>query len=254
MIKRIALLLFIGLAFWSCEESDGESGELKLIFSSVNDGETLTANPSIFLKFSTNIPVETFKADSIQNLFSFDGELSYTYPLYKVINSDWIKVNGGNQTFFYNPINYTCVLTPFTTELYPDGTGEGLSLVGFNQLMIGDEMITFEYDENYEMKVVPNPYIWNPLDIETDFDRKIKFTHLLEICFLDIYNADNSEFIIRLSHYSEYDGNLWWDLKDNNGQEIPTGFYTYIMGSYFLENESLIEVTRGYFIINQPIE
>lgn len=251
MRRYISLLLFIGLAFLGCDESDEEGGELKLIFSSVNDGEKLTSNPSIFLKFSTNILDETFKADSIQNLFSFDGELSYTYPLYKVINSDWIRVNGVNQTFFYNPINYTCVLTPFTTELYPDGTGEGLSLVGFNQLMIGDEMITFEYDENYEMKVVPNPYIWNPLGIETF--GKIRFIHLPEMCFLDIYNADNSEFIIRLSHYSEY-GNLWWDLKDNNGQEIPTGFYTYIMGSYFLENESLIEVTRGYFIINQPIE
>ena len=70
---------------------------------------------------------------------------------------------------------------------------------------------------------------------------------------MDIYNADNSEYIIRLSHNSVY-GNLWSDLKDNNGQRIPSGFYTYIMGSYFLENESLIEVTKGYFIINQPIE
>ena len=45
--------------------------------------------------------------------------------------------------------------------------------------------------------------------------------------------------------------NLWWDLKDNHGQEIESGFFTYVMGAYFSEDGSLIEVTRGYFIINK---
>ena len=263
MVRYISLPLFIGLVFWGCEESDEESGELKLIFSSVNDGEKLTANPSIFLKFSTNIPDETFKADSIQSHFSinvndttnFDGELSYAYPISLIINSDWIRINGVNQTFFYNSTNHSCVLTPFTTEFYPEGTGDGLSLIGFNQMMIGDEIITFEYDENYAMKVVPNPYIVNPFEgDETENSRRLRFTHLLNICFLDIYNADNSEFIIRLSHNNSESSNLWWDLKDNHGQEIESGFFTYVMGAYFSEDGSLIEVTRGYFIINKVIE
>ena len=39
MRRYLSLLLFIGLAFWSCEQSDDDD-ELQLVYSSIIDGES----------------------------------------------------------------------------------------------------------------------------------------------------------------------------------------------------------------------
>ena len=76
------------------------------------------------------------------------------------------------------------------------------------------------------IKVVPNPYIVRSRFNETSISRKLRFTNLPQECRISIFTV-TGELIRVLEHFSQFDGNEWWDLRTANNQEVAPGLYIY---------------------------
>ena len=272
MKKYLFIVLLVGV--WSCGNEDEE--ELKLIFSSINDGDTLSYIPNgILLKFSDNISRNLFDAESINimgdrgitipDTINVDGSLALEIDsnFYKIENSNFIKVNNEPQTFIYDSTDATCLLLKFNNEFYPDGTGEGLSILeGENILIIGNEYFS-EYinfsvgitvinpylpvDPLYDIGTVPNPYQKSSSFNETEHLRLIRFTNLPENCLIDIYEIENGYKVNRIIHNSQTSGNAWWECRGFNNVVVPSGFYQYQFGIDTTSNGDLEQLSIGYF-------
>ena len=259
MRRYISLLLFIGLAFWSCEEEQ-EDDALELVYSSINDGEVVESPSGIILKFSKEISDEIFDAVSIENY----GDLGIQVPdtididdnlqsldlvdyIFLINHSNFIKLNNQPQSFLYDSNTKFCLLVGFNTELFPDGTGEGFApIVGDNKLEIGDNEINFSFYSNSSVRVVPNPYVPHSGFLEPEPIRRIRFSNLPEIAIIDIYQLDNEQHKRRLIQSNGYSANLWWDLRDFSNQEISSGFYFYRLGADTTDTGYLNYLTSGY--------
>ena len=272
MKKYLFIVLLVGV--WSCE--DGNEEELKLIFSSINDGDTLSYIPNgILLKFSDNISRNLFDAASINimgdreitilDTINVDGSLSLAIDsnFYKIENSNFIKVNNEPQTFLYDSTNATCLLLKFTNEYYPDGTGEGLSLLeGENILIIGNEYFS-EYinfsigitvinpylpvEPLYDIGTYPNPYQESSSFDETVHLRQIRFKNLPENCLIDIYEIENGYKVNRIIHNSQTSGVARWEFRGFNNVVVPSGFYQYQFGVDTTNSGDLEQLSIGYF-------
>tara|TARA_Y100000996_G_scaffold179145_1_gene139969 strand:- start:24 stop:3764 length:3741 start_codon:yes stop_codon:yes gene_type:complete len=77
-----------------------------------------------------------------------------------------------------------------------------------------------------DIKVVPNPYIMHSGFNETEFVRSIRFTHLPQKCSIHIYTV-SGEKVNTLNYESVDDGNLFWDLRTINNQEVAPGLYVF---------------------------
>ncbi len=85
--------------------------------------------------------------------------------------------------------------------------------------------------EELEMvKVVPNPYIVSSEFNESKHVKKMRFTHLPQQCKITIYTI-TGEKINELEHDDPYEGNLWWNLRTLNNQEVAPGLYIYTVES-----------------------
>ena len=256
---RKYLLPILMFCFWSCEEAD----EFKMTYSSLSDGGVYNMNSGVLLKFSDYISDDTFDAESIGNLGDLGAVVADTndvdgtfqkfgIPDYmiRINNSNFIKLNNEPQTFIYNSKTNSCLLVGITSELFPDGTGQGFSPnESNNQLTVGDEKIVFTKSQDNLYNIVPNPYI-----IVSGFDelthlRQLRFTHLDEFNIIDIYRIDDDYYIRRLIHNSPESGNAWWDLRDFANQPVSSGFYLYRVGTDTLSNGYLNYSTSGYFSI-----
>jgi hypothetical protein len=79
------------------------------------------------------------------------------------------------------------------------------------------------------VKVVPNPYIVNSGPFNEEFyKKKIRFTRLPAKCTITIFSI-SGEKVRELHHDDVDDGNLWWDLRSYNNQEIAPGLYIYVV-------------------------
>ncbi|SVD11460.1 uncharacterized protein METZ01_LOCUS364314, partial [marine metagenome] len=78
----------------------------------------------------------------------------------------------------------------------------------------------------HTIKVVPNPYIVESGLNETEYMSRIRFTNLPIKCKIEIYTV-SGELVYSISHYSETDGNEFWDLRSINNQEASPGLYLY---------------------------
>jgi hypothetical protein len=77
-----------------------------------------------------------------------------------------------------------------------------------------------------QIRVVPNPYIVHSDYNETEYKKRIRFTHLPNKCTITVFTV-SGEKVRELSHDSSIDGNLWWDLRSYNNQEVAPGLYIY---------------------------
>ena len=257
----IVLLVF----FWSCED---EKSETKIVFSSVNNGDALNYKPnSIILSFNDRLTENDFDADSYENYKSIyaspsvpdtidvDGALILDLVdyFYKVENSNFIKLNNQPQTFIYDSTTKTCLLMAFTTELFPDGTGEGLSLQeGDNQLLIGPfNEINFSVNQTNinDVKVVPNISLPSLGFNESEHLRAVRFTHLPENAIIDIFNAEEDYYVNRIIFANQFSGSTWWDLRDFNNSEVSSGIYRYSFGIDTTNTGDLNKLQMGYFLI-----
>ncbi|RPG61465.1 MAG: hypothetical protein CBD98_003630 [Flavobacteriaceae bacterium TMED238] len=258
----IVLLVF----FWSCED---EKSETKIIFSSVNNGDALNYKPnSIILSFNDRLTENDFDADSYENYKSIyaspsvpdtidvDGTLILDLVdyFYKVENSNFIKLNNQPQTFIYDSTTKTCLLMAFTTEFFPDGTGEGLSLQeGDNQLIIGAfNEINFSVNQTNinDVKVVPNISVPSLGFFESEHMREVRFTYLPENAIIDIFKVEEGYYVNRIIHNNQlFFGNIPWDLRDFNNSEVSSGIYQYSFGIDTTNTGDLIKLKMGYFLI-----
>jgi hypothetical protein len=78
------------------------------------------------------------------------------------------------------------------------------------------------------VKVVPNPYIVHSKYNETLYKKQVRFTRLPEKCTITIFTI-TGEKVQKLNHYDPYDGNEWWDLKNQQGEFIAPGLYIYVV-------------------------
>ena len=79
-----------------------------------------------------------------------------------------------------------------------------------------------------EITVVPNPYIVHSDFNETQYKKKIRFTHLPKKCTITIFTV-TGEKVRKLNHDHATDGNTWWDLRSYNNQEVAPGLYIYVV-------------------------
>ena len=76
------------------------------------------------------------------------------------------------------------------------------------------------------VKVVPNPYVAHSHFNETEYVRKIYFTNLPSKCKITIYTI-NAEKVATLNHDSLTSGDMDWDMRTMNNQEISPGLYLF---------------------------
>ena len=241
-----------------CEEEDNS---LRLINSSINNGSILDSESGVFLRFSRKISDEEFDAETINSYSDYTIDLPDTIDvddnfyqtdlvsfIYFIDNSNYIKLNNQPQSFIYDSRHNYVLLFDITTELFPSGTDLGFQPNnGTNILIIGDEEIQFSYDPTFDLRIVPNPYIQNSGFNEHEFLKQIRFTNLPEFAIIDIYKINGEEFIHRLIHDSSDSGNLSWDLRNYNNQEILSGFYIYRIGTDTTDSGYLNYLINGYF-------
>ena len=232
---------------------------MELIYSSINDGDILdNYSGGVFLKFSREISNEEFDAVSVNNssqidvadTIDVDSNLinDFVEHMYFVDSSNYIRLNNQPQTFIYDSNNKYCLLIGITTEYFPDGTGEGFSPnIGANTLKIGDNEINFTINTTSAVSCVPNPYRESSGFKETETYRVIRFTNATN-SIIDIYQIDNEAFIRRLIH-NEDNGNLWWDLRNSNNEEVISGIYAYRVGTDTTSGGYLNYFTESYFSI-----
>ena len=79
-----------------------------------------------------------------------------------------------------------------------------------------------------EVRVVPNPYVVRSLFNETEYIKRMRFTHLPQNCKITIFTI-SGEIVRELEHHDPYEGNLWWDLRSKNNQEVAPGLYIYVV-------------------------
>ena len=81
-----------------------------------------------------------------------------------------------------------------------------------------------------EITVVPNPYVAHSDFNETQYLKKIRFTHVPAQCKINIYTM-TGERVNVLEHNDLDDGSKEWDLRTINNQEVSPGLYIYTVES-----------------------
>ncbi len=81
-------------------------------------------------------------------------------------------------------------------------------------------------EELSNVRVVPNPYIVHSEFREGEYLRKIRFTGLSSHCTITIYTI-TGELVQTIQHDDESNGNVFWDLRTVNNQEVAPGLYIF---------------------------
>ena len=157
-----------------------------------------------------------------------DGiEYTYSVTAYDMgIAPDYTLVfnpeNGVIDTSYYsaNPLHFA---TPNGYQFIE--TGRGTSANDKNFVTVTSGPVATESLTN-NIKVVPNPYIVHSNFNETEYTRKIRFTHLPQKCKITIFTI-SGEKVNTLNHDDVEDGSLFWNLRTMNNQEIAPGLYIY---------------------------
>ena len=262
-------LFIVLLVVWSCEDEKNETliNYTLVNFSSINNGDVLSYKPnSIILSFKDHLTENDFDADSYENYKSFysgslipdsidvDPDLlpNLVDNFFKVENSNFIKLNNQPQTFIYDSTTRTCLLTTFTSELYPDGNGEGLSLQeGENVLLIGaiDE-INFSANQTYidNINVVPNPWVTRVALPEGGVSERVRFINIPNNAIIDIFRVEDDYYVNRIFNDNQNDVK-WWYLRNFNNSELSSGIYQYNFGLDTTNTGDLNNLQKGYFLI-----
>ncbi len=176
----------------------------------------------------TNIDSAHYTGNNIYLTFSAPIDISQfliveSYDSLKLLNqsSSGIKINGGSYDFWYDmQSNTISFITNVTTMPEPDGTGEGIQLNPTNELdifnltlengCILNQTINFDYIAN-DIKVVPNP----STELMESMN-KIRFTHLPEVCTIEIYST-HSDILDIIDHNDAFDSNEFWEITQGSG-------------------------------------
>ena len=86
------------------------------------------------------------------------------------------------------------------------------------------------YDSDYglsQINVVPNPYIVHSEYAETEWVRKIRFTHVPPGATITIFTISGEKVVALTADESSADGSLFWNLRSVNNQEVAPGLYLF---------------------------
>ena len=181
-----------------------------------------------------------------------------TTNIYKVSNE---LVFGVNCPLIYDD-NYKTLSGYEVINLdWPDGTGEECHPLYLNNIQSTEGSFLSSdinlISSNSDINTIPNPYYSISAFNESEYQDRIRFSHLPTSCTINIYNG-NGEIINTLYHEDEFDGNLWWDLKDINENNISSGIYFYEIiniASSDGEIDTIDEmIHQGSAIILMPLE
>ena len=123
-----------------------------------------------------------------------------------------------------------------TQKWYVDGD---YWIADMSMLGQGQEVTQSDMDK---INVVPNPYI-----VYSDYNRSpnsLRFTHLPKSCSIKVYTV-SGELVNVLNHNDLYDGDHFWDLKNDNGKVISPGLYIYIVK----EEETGLEFVGKFAVV-----
>jgi len=122
--------------------------------------------------------------------------------------------------------------------LYPWRDGDYLIVHPYKWFADGDawvvdlaklgEMDRNPTDDLNKIKVVPNPYMVQSKFNESAGNHLLRFARLPNVCDISIYTI-SGEFVDKFTHNDPYDGNEWWDLKNQRGEFVSPGLYIYVV-------------------------
>ena len=237
-LDKLKRVLFIALlVVFGCEDKDKTSN---VIYSSIEDGDNISTNGGLIIQFSESMDLNIFEADAIitsnyVDIVDIDENYEGNYsdevdtlplPIFKIQNSNYIRLNHEPQTFYYDPTTFTCAFIRITNESYPDGTGEGFNIQeGNNEFIIGDlYSLNFYGINSYEIKAVPNPFLQS-YHLEQNA-MAVRFTNLPQYCVINILTS-TGELVKTWERENLYDSHEWWNLKNEDGEDIVSGIYRY---------------------------
>jgi len=94
-----------------------------------------------------------------------------------------------------------------------------------------------------KIKVVPNPYKVRSRFNEDKYTKLLRFTNLPAKCKITIYTVTGEKVAV-IKHESETSGNVFWDLRTINNQEVSPGLYIYVVESGGKEHIGKFAVVR----------
>jgi len=94
-----------------------------------------------------------------------------------------------------------------------------------------------------EISVVPNPYIVSSKFNESTNSNRLRFTHLPKKCTIKIFTI-SGELVDVIDHDDDFDGNEYWDLKNDSGKKVSPGLYI-----YHVESNNGISKTGKFAIV-----
>ena len=153
---------------------------------------------------------------------------------------------------------YTYAITAFDTGIPPDYISEFNDEYGiYNQILNTANPLSFAAPDGYQsiessrgrtnndknyvtvqsgsnstqgisqnIKAVPNPFFVHSGYEDNEYRKQIRFTHLPAKCKLTIFTI-SGEKVVTLNHDDEEDGNLFWDVRTLNNQEVAPGLYIF---------------------------
>ena len=98
------------------------------------------------------------------------------------------------------------------------------------------------------VNVVPNPYKVRSKFLESEFERRVRFTNLPQKCKISIFSL-SGELIFEINHNNQLSGNEWWDLRTINNQEIAPGLYLYHIQNIDLYSGNALDEVVGKFAV-----
>ena len=90
-----------------------------------------------------------------------------------------------------------------------------------------------------DIGVVPNPYKVQSGFKENEHLRQIRFTNLPEKCTIKIFTL-TGEHVSTIQHENAESGNVWWDMRTVNNQEIAPGLYLFSVEQFENSNDPFI--------------
>ena len=87
--------------------------------------------------------------------------------------------------------------------------------------------------------VVPNPYKVQSGFKENEHLRQIRFTNLPEKCTIKIFTL-TGEHVSTIQHENAESGNVWWDMRTVNNQEVAPGLYLFHVEQLGNSNDSFV--------------
>jgi uncharacterized protein YqfB (UPF0267 family) len=90
-----------------------------------------------------------------------------------------------------------------------------------------------------DIGVVPNPYKVQSGFKENEHLRQIRFTNLPEKCTIKIFTL-TGEHVSTIQHENAESGNVWWDMRTVNNQEVAPGLYLFHVEQFGNSNDSFV--------------